>query len=102
MDNGIFRPVKKSGVIAYQVRNERNGLGVELRNYDVTQGPCQTNVETSQTQAFWLETSGSYTYLVLADLPRLVVTVMPGSTYLTLTDKTFLPPNLVSRWQIEP
>lgn len=102
VDKWIFWPVKKSGVIAYQVRNERNGLCVELRNYDVTQGPCQSNVETSQTQAFWLETSGSYSYLLLADLPRLVVTAMPGSTRLTLADKTLLPPYLVSRWQIEP
>lgn len=99
-DSWIFWPVKKSGVTAYQLRNEANGLCVELRNYEVSQGTCQANVENSQTQAFWLEYTGSYFYLVLADLPRLTVTAQPGSSRLMLMDKNTLPPSLVYRWKI--
>ncbi len=100
-DSWIFWPVKRSGVTVYQLRNERNGLCVELRGYDVSQGACQSSVEgTQQTQAFSIETSGSYFYLVPPDWPRLVLSVIPGETRLKLVDKTMLPPNLISRWQV--
>ncbi|WP_321474068.1 hypothetical protein [uncultured Paludibaculum sp.] len=99
-DSWIFWPVKKSGVTAYQLRNEANGLCAELRSYEVSQGPCQADVQNSQTQAFWLEYTGSYFYVVMADMPRLAVTALPGSSRLMLIDKTTFPPSQVYRWKI--
>jgi hypothetical protein len=100
-DNWIFWPVKRSGATLYQLRNERNGLCVELRGYDVSQGACLSNLEgTQQTQGFSIETSGSYLYLVVPDWPRLVLSTMPGQTRLQLVDRTTLSPSQVSRWQV--
>ena len=100
-DSWIFWPIKRSGVTVYQLRNERNGLCVELRGYDVSHGACQSSLEGSQqTQGFSIETSGSYFYLVLPDWPRLVLSVLPGETRLRLVDKSTISPNLIYRWQV--
>jgi hypothetical protein len=100
-DGWIFWPIKRSGAIVYQLRNEHNGLCVELKGYDISQGACQSSVEGSQqTQAFALEFSGSYIYLVLPDLPRLVISPLPGETRLKLVDRTLVPAHMIYRWQV--
>ncbi|QOY89826.1 RICIN domain-containing protein [Paludibaculum fermentans] len=100
-DGWIFWPVKRAGAIVYQLRNEHNGLCIELKGYDIAQGACQANVEGSQqTQAFALEFSGSYFYLVVPDWPRLVISALPGETRLKLVDRALVSPNLIYRWQV--
>lgn len=101
LDHWIFWPIQRAGVTVYQLRNEHNGLCVELRGYDVSQGACQSNLDGSQqSQGFTIETSGSYFYLVLPDWPRLVLSTLPGETRLRLVDRNLLPPNQIARWQV--
>ncbi|MGJ5814247.1 hypothetical protein [Paludibaculum fermentans] len=65
VDSWIFWPARWKGTYVNQVRNERNGLCLEVSSDVLVLAACQQDPSNSGTQAFWLVDGSNGTFWVV-------------------------------------
>ncbi len=110
VDSWIFWPTKWAGTYVNQIRNERNGLCLEVSSDVLVLAACQPDMSKAGTQAFWLVDgpNGSFWvvwavnpqyFLVKGDGPRLKLLLSGNGLWRTLDVTTVTSEATRAQWQ---